>query len=300
MRTKSWMYGLTIAIVITFALLVRYVDTTSRAAGTSDVSAPGLSHSVMQQRPKPTLPLPHILGEKSLMQQVEQLMTTNVPANAYLAYRMIQDCAEFNAQGDRVIYDDTGFPNDNRMVPYRPMKAEEKQRATALCTGMTERERQSRLDYLTIAAKAGVSDAAVAFAQEGPFGDPTALKTRPQDPLVQEWKTGAITQLVRAAESGSDRGALLYLAAGSFQGSDLLEQNPLLAYRYNMAMGMIDVDKFSSNSYIARLFSEKRAELEEMVKDFTPEQRAAELSAARHIADNAKEERVRVSKKTQQ
>jgi hypothetical protein len=28
----------------------------------------------------------------------------------------------------------------------------------------------------------------VALVEEGPFGDPSALETRPDDPLVKEWK----------------------------------------------------------------------------------------------------------------
>lgn len=51
---------------------------------------------------------------------------------------------------------------------------------------MTERMRLSRFDYLAVAVKAGISGALIQMATEGPFGDSTALSTRPDDPLVQE------------------------------------------------------------------------------------------------------------------
>ena len=73
----------------------------------------------------------------------------------------------------------------------RGMTEREKQHDARLCGPMTERERQARLDYLAIALEAGVRGAAEAFLEAGPFGDPSALQTRPDDPLVKEWKATA-------------------------------------------------------------------------------------------------------------
>lgn len=295
MHKERWFYGTLIIAFIITALVLRYEGSDS----------PGMSNSRHSTvvKAKPTAALiaqPHrsisAPEERSLGRQVDELVATKDPAKAFLAYQLIQECSEFNAQGDQLIFDEDLLKADPpHMTGYRGMTMEEKQHATKLCGRMTERERQSRLDYLAIAAKADIRGAAVAFALEGPFGDPTALQTRPNDTLVQEWKAVAKTQLIRAAEAGTDKSALLYLASQNFLGSDLMEQNLLLAYRYNMASNMIDTDPLAPNSPLVKIFSESRRGLEEMVKSFPAEQRAAELAAARRIADKAKEQRMRTS-----
>jgi hypothetical protein len=296
MRQQGWVYS-TLAIgVIAAALVARHErgvrPRMSFSNQSSAVMPKPISAPVTQRRES----VPSLSEEQSLARQVEELVATKDPAKAFLAYQLIQECAEFNTQGDRMIFDEAAFRADpHRMIGYRSMTNEEKQHATKRCSQMTERERQSRLDYLTVAAKEGIREAAVAFAQEGPFGDPTALQTRPQDPLVQEWKAVAKTQLIRAAESGADMSALRYLASQNLLGSDLIEQNLLLAYRYNLASNMIDSDSLDSDSPLTKLFSENRHGLDEMVKSFPAEQRAAALSAARHIADKAREQRERPS-----
>jgi len=144
-------------------------------------------------------------AELPLAAQVDRLLASHDPEDAYAAYRLIADCAEFSDKHDRMVFDRreaARAPKDTFMAGYRGMTDDEKRHDAVFCANLTERQRQSRLDALAVAAQAGVSGAAVAFLDAGPFGDPSALKTRPDDPLVQAWKATATAQLQLAADAG--------------------------------------------------------------------------------------------------
>jgi len=113
-----------------------------------------------------------------------------------------------NREYDRMIFDVEEVTQHRNMIPYRGMNDSEKQRNSKLCAGMSERTRVSRFDYLASAAKAGTSGAVIQMAKEGPFGDRSALATRPGDPLVQEWKANVLAQVGQCANisSGYDQG----------------------------------------------------------------------------------------------
>lgn len=122
--------------------------------------------------------------QPSLSARLDRLLATRDPADTYKAYWLIQDCMYF--------LDD---PNNYRTGPILPgsvapavISEDAKIEKAPQCSGLTQRMRSSRIDYLTTAARAKVSLAAIAFYREGPFGDPSALESRPNDPLVQEWK----------------------------------------------------------------------------------------------------------------
>ena len=154
---------------------------------------------------------------------------------------------------------------------------------------MSERMRLSRFDYLGIAVKAGLSGALIQTAEEGPFGDRTALATRPDDPLVQEWKANVLTQLSGKAESG-DLQTLGYLWIHELMGDRLIAKDQALAYRYAVARGLIARELRGADDIEAKMFAPESQEVKAMV-DLTPEQRAAELVAAQRIADKARERR---------
>jgi hypothetical protein len=96
----------------------------------------------------------------------------------------------------------------------------------------------SRLDHLAFAASAGVQGADSAFLKAGPFGDPSALVSRPDDPLVKAWKQQAISQLTaRAADA--DVGSLTTLYFEYLNGSEVVEANPDMALTYGAALRAI-------------------------------------------------------------
>lgn len=225
-----------------------------------------------------------------LQVQIERLLATHDPHDAYRAYWLVADCARFNANGDRIVFDQTEVKSwkGDSLPGFRTMNADEKRHDARLCAGMTERERQNRLDYLAIAAKAGVTGAAVDFAGEGPFGDKSALVTRPDDPLVKEWKATARTLLSAAAESGTDPSALQFWAADNFNGTDFNDKNPALAYRYMAAWGLIQADLLGPGNPISTMNTPGSDFMNSIGADLTPQQRADELAAAQAIAARAR------------
>lgn len=293
MRLSRWLSGVLAIGAIAAGLWAwqRQPET-----GTGAAAAQALPPALPPARPVVMAPLqaravPAQGGEPPLDLQLERLLATHDPADAYRAYWLVADCAAFNLNHDRIIFDqrEASQWKGDSLPGFRAMTEEEKRHDATLCGGMTERERQSRLDYLALAARAGVSGAAVNFATEGPFGDPSALQTRPGDPLVQAWKETARAQLRRAAESGADFSAIQYLADEYANGSALTDKNPLLAYRYAVAASLIE-EEMSAGPASGALASHREA-LAGTVQDFSPEQRAAELAAARHIADLARARR---------
>ena len=207
------------------------------------------------------------------------------------AFRLVKDCALFNRDKDRLTFDmaelKDGWKGDS-LPGFRGMTEAEKQHDLKLCGGMTEHQRRSGLDYLAIALKANVEGSAVDFAAEGPFGDPTALKTRPNDPLVQEWRAQAIAHLTSAAEERAEFSALSRLWADYANGSDLIEKNTLLAYRYGMATGLIRRDIFGAADPINKDYLPDSPMMIAFARGFSPEEIAAQVAAAERIAANAK------------
>jgi hypothetical protein len=231
----------------------------------------------------------------SLAEQVQGLAAARDPVKAFEAYRLLFECAAFNGEHDRLIFDPEAVrhPEPGRVPGLRGMNEAEKQAAARLCSGMTERQRQSRLDYLAVAARAGVPGAALAFAREGPFGDPSALRTRPDDPLVREWKAQAAALLARAAETDADFGTLMFLQDGSEGGSEVIDRNPQLAFRYGIAMGGISRDLLGADDALAQLYAPDGDRMATLARELSPAQRAAELEAARRIVERAREQRKR-------
>jgi hypothetical protein len=293
MRFEKWFPAALLAAAIAAALLA-WQDSgssTASAVGASSPKAATQSIAPAQVETKPSI-FSAPFDEAPLAEQVQQLMATGDPEKAYLAYRLLADCAVFNREGDRLTVDGElmATMRPGYLPGFRGMNEQEKQHDTKLCGGMTERLRLSRLDSLGIAAKAGVLGAAVEFAKEGPFGDSSALKTRSSDPLVQEWMAVARAQLVSAAEAGTDSIAIAYLAGQHYNGSDLFEKNIRLAYRYDIAAGLIDGERYGPDVVLAKLFAKESAPMLAMAKDFSPAERTAELDAAQHILDNFREQ----------
>jgi hypothetical protein len=243
-------------------------------------------------RPRTLQVLAAATDDQLLQVQVARLLATHDPADAFRAYELGAECDGFNRNHDLLVFDEEEFKRwkGDTLPGYRGMNASEKAHETRICSGMTERERVARLDYLAVAVAAGVPGAAVAFAHEGPFGDASAPKTRPDDPLVVAWKATAKARLSEAAETG-DMKALNYWQGQNAGGSDLTEQNTALSYRYLLAQGLIESDRLGPNSGIARLYAPDGDLANGMAGDLNAAQRAAELAAARRIADVAKERR---------
>jgi len=224
-------------------------------------------------------------ASQNLSAHVADLLASHDPHDAYAAYMLVSSCASFNRRHDLEMH-------DNKLGVKRALSAEERRDMTRMCGAMTERERLARLDYLATAVKAGVPGAAWMHAVEGPFGDPSALTTRPDDPLVREWKVTAASQLDAAAEVG-DTTALMLWGLQKLGGSDLTDKRPVQGYGYLVAVGLIESELAQPGDRSPQMFAEGSGLLTALGGQLTQAQRAAALVEARRIAAAAKARRER-------
>ena len=296
-HVERWMMGLMglMGVAIAAGLLAWMPQDGDAPDAAAPAALPGARPALPMARPALLVHAPLPDTDLPLSAQVERLLATHDPAEAFHAYWLVVDCAAFNADHDRLLFDKDELKRwkGDALPGVRLMSEREKRREARLCRGMTERERQARLDYLAIALEAGVPGAATAFANAGPFGDPSALRTRPDDPLVKEWKATARAALARAADSGTDIGALHVWASYNQVGSDITQKNPAVAYPYMLAIGLIQEDLLGADDLLAKVYAQDSELMTALAADLSPEQRAAGLAAARRIAGLAKEARRR-------
>jgi len=286
MQAKQWLAGafFIVGIVAVWGFWPRPPSEAKSGAA----SAAGIlplaqtpAHAKATQAPvMPTsdLPLAVFNGESDepVGVQVQRLIASNDGQQALAAYWLLLGCTSFNLRHESNVYDD-------QLHVYRRMYAAEQRHAGKVCGSMTERERQARLDYLAMAVKAGVPSAAWIFATEGPFGDLSALKTRPDDPLVQAWKATATAQLVRDAERG-DPTTLIAWGMVKLNGSDFTDKDAVGGYGYLLAFGMIQADREGSSDTGAQVYAEGSTMMNALAFGLTAQQRTTALAEARRIA----------------
>jgi hypothetical protein len=289
MQARFKQLGLVAIAATTIVVGTRF---TGIALGQRNAEAP-VSAAAWVPTPIPrraaTLPQTGHVEELPLIDQVDMLMKTRDPAKAFAAYVLLSNCVQFNREHNRMIFDLDEIRQKRNNFPYRGMTENEKQHDAKLCSGMTERMRLSRIEYLEIAAAAGISGAIVQMANEGPFGDPSALISRPDDPLVKEWRTRVLDQLTKKAENG-DLLTLNILWVWELKGDALIAADPGLAYRYAAAIGLIDREINGSKSGIAEMFAPDGPFMLS-IDGLSADQRNAQLIAAQHIAAIARERR---------
>ncbi|GJJ04200.1 hypothetical protein RugamoR64_47380 [Duganella rhizosphaerae] len=206
-------------------VLVGLYWSSSRPNGESEVArqqATTRAAFAETSRAKPPTQLPKHDPRYTLAQQVDRLAATGRPADAYDAYWLVQNCIDFQRTGDLAVADGDFM---------RPANVAEKSAEKLLCADMTERMKTARLEYLTLAAKAGIDGADLTFLQTGPFGDPSALESRPDDPLVRAWKAEALGYLEAQAQQG-DIPSIITLLGEYNEDSELLKQHQVEALRY--------------------------------------------------------------------
>jgi hypothetical protein len=265
-------------------------ETVVAVAGAPPPDAPRAAVPVPAQAVSPAVPASVLAAavNPNLRAHVADLLASHDPYDAYAAYMLVSTCASFNRRQDLAVH-------DSKLGAKRALNADERRNMTRMCGAMTERERLARLDYLATAVKAGVPGAAWMHAVEGPFGDPSALTTRPDDPLVREWKATAASQLDKAAEAG-DTTALMLWGMQKLTGSDLTDKHPVQGYGYLVAVGLIDAQVAQPGDRSPQMFAEGSGLLTALGGQLTQEQRAAALAEARRIAAAAKARRERSDK----
>ena len=210
-----------------------------------------------QTTPTKIVPDPHY----PLAERVDRLAATGRPADAYDAYWLVQTCIDFQRTGDLAMPDGDYMRKANDVE-----MAAEKQ----ACASLTERMKTARLEHLTLAAKAGVDGADLAFLQTGPFGDSSALTSRPDDPLVRAWKEEAVDYLEIQARQGRVP-SMITLVGEYHEDSELSKKHPAMMLRYATAVHDYFDAQFGgpTRDYQNPLNDEV---MKEMAEGLTPEQ----------------------------
>ena len=185
------------------------------AAGTgpawlSDLGAPA---------PQPAAP------DAPLAQRVERLAASGDPHDAYRAWWLLHACVVFERTGRLPARGEGGAeaPPDAIADPARS------------CATLAQRTKMARIDHLERAVRAHVDGALAELVEEGPFGDPTALSTRPDDPLVREWKARVNGLLDDEAEQGA-WASLYQVFTGFWFGHPAIAADRQSALAYGMAL----------------------------------------------------------------
>ena len=266
--------GLAIAVLAAaLALAYWFLPDDGAPVAASAVPAPaqGRSLAAYFTLDASAVPVPDpVAPPVSLAQQLARLAASGRPEDAYAAYNLLDDCISFEKEGR--------LPGLEFELG-REMTAEEKAAQRQLCAGLTQRQREDRLAYLATAAKAGVPGAATLFLSEGPFGDRSALRNRPDDPLVQAWKRQAIAQLAAQADE-AELSSVATLMMAYLRDGDVVQKDAPQAYGYLLALRLVYDDILApgvTNPYQDEYWHWLQDEL-------TPAQQAAASARAQAIA----------------
>ncbi|WP_444843779.1 hypothetical protein [Duganella caerulea] len=121
------------------------------------------------------------------------------PEKSLAAFNKIDEC--LTLENDKELVDNTDLKitreNGGMQVQLLAHKADEKslQALRRECAGLTGRTRLDRFQLLEYAANQHVGGALARYIFAGPHGDRSALKERPDDPAVIEWRRDALKRL---------------------------------------------------------------------------------------------------------
>jgi hypothetical protein len=168
---------------------------------------------------------------ETLAAKVDRLTQSgnNNPADAFAAYEVVATCVLLEGLHKAVSGAMPSEDTESLRKAWAQRDADRKD-----CETLSQRQRVDRFANLTVAVKAGVPGAGLAFYREGPAGDQNALQSRPTDPLVVEWKAAAISYVYRDAI----RGDINALSAMSdiFSSGRITKPDPKEALVYEDAM----------------------------------------------------------------
>jgi hypothetical protein len=209
-----------------------------------------------------------------LAQRIERLVASGDPRDAYRAWWLLHACVVFGRTGQLPERD--GTEPDAIADPAHA------------CATVNERMKMARVDHLERAARAGVDGALAELVEEGPFGDPTALTTRPGDPLVKEWKERINGMLNEQAEQGY-WASLYQLFTGFWFGHPAIAADRQSALAYGMALRDIMVKLDGVPEQQAIPFNGPF--LDEIGTGLTPDQKARAQAHANAIVARAADQR---------
>jgi len=160
-----------------------------------------------------------------LAQRIERLAASGDAHDAYRAWWLLHACVVFERTGRLPARGEGGTEAPAEAIA-DPAHA---------CATLGQRTKMARIDYLERAVRARVEGALAELVEEGPFGDPSALTTRPDDPLVQAWKTRVNGMLSDEAEQGTWT-SLYQLFTGFWFGHPAIAADRQSALAYGIAL----------------------------------------------------------------
>lgn len=218
--------------------------------------------------------------EEPLAQRIERLAASGDPHDAYRAWWLLHACVVFERTGRLPARGEAGTdaPAEAIADPARS------------CATLGQRAKMARIDYLERAVRAHVDGALAELVEEGPFGDPSALATRPDDPLVREWKTRVNGILSDEAEQGT-WASLYQLFTGFWFGHPAIAADRQSALAYGMALRdiMVKLDGVSEPQAIPF----NGPFLDEIGAGLTPDEKARAQARADAIVARAASQRGR-------
>lgn len=224
----------------------------------------------------PTTPVPRPVI--ALAERLAQLAASADPQDAYRAWWLVNACSAWQRSGR---LPPPASPRDAAL-------AEPIADPARFCATMTERMKMARIDYLERAARGGIDEALGLLVEAGPFGDPSALDSRPDDALVQEWKTRVSALAQGRAEQGSWTGLYLLFTGLLFENPAIVVQRQD-ALAYGMALRDIMVTLDGAAEQEAIPFNGPF--LEAIGKDLNPAQLAQASAHAAAIVARAAAQR---------
>jgi hypothetical protein len=221
-------------------------------------------------------PLPDAAPAEPLAHRIDRLAASADPHDAFQAWWLLHAC---------VVFERTG-----RLPAREGAEREVLDDPAHACATLNERSKMARIDHLERAARGGVDGALAELVEEGPFGDPTALTTRPDDPLVQQWKARVNGMLNDQAEQGY-WSSLYQVFTGFWFGHPAIAADRQSALAYGMALRDIMVKLDGVPEQQAIPFNSPF--LDEIGAGLTPAEKARAQARADAIVARAADQRGR-------
>ena len=228
-----------VAIAMSIGLVVYLMTGIEGRPETSQVASPMVdgdgrigSASISNRVEKALSPADSAYGP-SLAAKFSALAGTGDPADAFRAYDLATRCAE--SQADERAAERQALGERSAETVAALNDGTFKAASTTYCGDLSSAQIADRTKYLKQAAEAGVPMAAIRLVEQGPWGDPSALTTRPNDPAVLEWRRQMVG-LIEFAASKGDYAAMDSLSTMYRTGSGVLgERDPGKALMYATA-----------------------------------------------------------------
>jgi hypothetical protein len=214
------------ALSVTLILITLYFSYASQSASTPALTQVELIKPKAMRQTRtgglqwfgmlPTSPADKQEGPRAFGEEVAELIASRKPADALTAYGIIEGCENL-----RPVFEIN--PTPAALLPRKKQ-----------CASITDAMRRSKYDYLRVAAYAGTPGVGSSWLRYGPSGDVEALRTRPNDPSVAEWKQQATALVIRDGDKG-DFNALQDLMNGYAGQTRFFNADPSRALAYAIA-----------------------------------------------------------------